>query len=955
MFCRIGTIVCTLFCSNFIITVYKGLSDTKGRQKEIRRERESIVTNRRVEALPTEVTIPLTGRWQRINLYLTRVVQSDAHQPQREHDNGVNPCYNHHNHNHTNNSHHRTFIMAIIVGMDVAMVILPHPFKFPIGVESVANTRTYVLWQCKEDRATLYTKVINDECTLIFVFGNGAALMLVGGFSRGIPVSPPLQSTTDPFPPHVNLTCAQDIVVERRPKPFSSLNCQLSENGAAPECKGGELEIPERTRRPAALSHLRKSGVARFTVHNGMSDATDIGRRKGGARSDRRRSLKTPPEAAKWRCPPLLLEAPAIGRSCRKLTRPDGAISHLAHTNTHTLRPSGLASPTSLRCIARREVTTQFREESGKNDAGMHSLLAVSNNTRNLVTSTTRRLYSADCLRMFKPELRPTVPSLFTLQCSFWPNVPLSVSNKWSMFKSSAFAETKGVQLCVKLRNRQIAFEKVSKSQFYSWGYPSETCSEPSEGFVCPDRGERSAGGRVGTRETSKARLILAERSQMKYDLRGIGKIFMCSEEAILEDWKRLSNPWSNWRIQPLVLQLPPVQRLLSAVAPLPWLCALSVAHEACQVAPFLLLGSSYPPSSLALFAIIADSLSLAPPVTASPVSPARRTSHQISDVSMEQRRNGRAEETGDPRENPPTSGIVRYDSHMRKSGSDTAGIESVLATLLRRLPGEFILAASDAAGARGQYHVVECLRGSPSAAGSCAFPPRVISRRHAFALSYPCRVTRSAPAISAGVFKEYFILYSVPCRRSNILPPSISPRIDWRREFRQPRTTVVFNQFMYQSLECRQTHIVALLKLLTILRILKRYFTVAVCTYELKRYIQVSVTTATVGKEYLRYCHREKEMQIRRMSVANTSSKVVRKRRLFSKTVTYLWGNYFNLVAAAVYGPLFKRGPSAPPPHRRQNAIKHTEMMNYGHQVVRTDAAPIGTLPFTAIFSHVG
>ncbi|KAJ8882901.1 hypothetical protein PR048_014732 [Dryococelus australis] len=41
----------------------------------------------------------------------------------------------------------------------------------------------------------------------------------------------------------------------------------------------------------------------------------------------------------------------------------------------------------------------------------------------------------------------------------------------------------------------------------------------------------------------------------------------------------------------------------------------------------------------------------------------------RIIEVSMEKRRNERAGETGDPRENPPTNGIVRHDSHMRKSG----------------------------------------------------------------------------------------------------------------------------------------------------------------------------------------------------------------------------------------------------------------------------------------------
>ncbi|KAJ8891076.1 hypothetical protein PR048_010585 [Dryococelus australis] len=45
--------------------------------------------------------------------------------------------------------------------------------------------------------------------------------------------------------------------------------------------------------------------------------------------------------------------------------------------------------------------------------------------------------------------------------------------------------------------------------------------------------------------------------------------------------------------------------------------------------------------------------------------------------VSMEQRRNEGAGEMGDPRENPPTNGIVRHDSHMKKSGvTPRPGIE---------------------------------------------------------------------------------------------------------------------------------------------------------------------------------------------------------------------------------------------------------------------------------------
>ncbi|KAJ8869237.1 hypothetical protein PR048_030809 [Dryococelus australis] len=40
-----------------------------------------------------------------------------------------------------------------------------------------------------------------------------------------------------------------------------------------------------------------------------------------------------------------------------------------------------------------------------------------------------------------------------------------------------------------------------------------------------------------------------------------------------------------------------------------------------------------------------------------------------------EQSRNARLGETGYPRENPPTTGIIRHDSHTRKSGSDPAGV----------------------------------------------------------------------------------------------------------------------------------------------------------------------------------------------------------------------------------------------------------------------------------------
>ncbi|KAJ8894534.1 hypothetical protein PR048_007191 [Dryococelus australis] len=47
-----------------------------------------------------------------------------------------------------------------------------------------------------------------------------------------------------------------------------------------------------------------------------------------------------------------------------------------------------------------------------------------------------------------------------------------------------------------------------------------------------------------------------------------------------------------------------------------------------------------------------------------------------VVEVNMEWRRNEGAGETGDPPEDPPTNGIVRHDSHFRKSGVTRPGIE---------------------------------------------------------------------------------------------------------------------------------------------------------------------------------------------------------------------------------------------------------------------------------------
>ncbi|KAJ8897566.1 hypothetical protein PR048_002915 [Dryococelus australis] len=51
----------------------------------------------------------------------------------------------------------------------------------------------------------------------------------------------------------------------------------------------------------------------------------------------------------------------------------------------------------------------------------------------------------------------------------------------------------------------------------------------------------------------------------------------------------------------------------------------------------------------------------------------------RVIEVSMKQRRNERACEEGDPRENPLTNGIVWHDSHMRQSGVTRPGIEPEL------------------------------------------------------------------------------------------------------------------------------------------------------------------------------------------------------------------------------------------------------------------------------------
>ncbi|KAJ8873948.1 hypothetical protein PR048_024787 [Dryococelus australis] len=65
------------------------------------------------------------------------------------------------------------------------------------------------------------------------------------------------------------------------------------------------------------------------------------------------------------------------------------------------------------------------------------------------------------------------------------------------------------------------------------------------------------------------------------------------------------------------------------------------------------------------------------PDLFTSPHYVEKNTTYQAANIliemSTEQHRNARVEYTGDPRENPPTNGIARYEYNVRKSGSGPA------------------------------------------------------------------------------------------------------------------------------------------------------------------------------------------------------------------------------------------------------------------------------------------
>ncbi|KAJ8869703.1 hypothetical protein PR048_028698 [Dryococelus australis] len=92
--------------------------------------------------------------------------------------------------------------------------------------------------------------------------------------------------------------------------------------------------------------------------------------------------------------------------------------------------------------------------------------------------------------------------------------------------------------------------------------------------------------------------------------------------------------------------------------------------------------------------------------------------SMRVIEVNMEQRRNERAGETGDPPENPPTSGIVRHDSHIVQSKWE----DNVQKTSTRRASPESPLPLPERVGLFSSV-----VTAAESGCGeSCSAPPTV-------------------------------------------------------------------------------------------------------------------------------------------------------------------------------------------------------------------------------------
>ncbi|KAJ8890928.1 hypothetical protein PR048_010437 [Dryococelus australis] len=118
------------------------------------------------------------------------------------------------------------------------------------------------------------------------------------------------------------------------------------------------------------------------------------------------------------------------------------------------------------------------------------------------------------------------------------------------------------------------------------------------------------------------------------------------------------------------------------------------------------------------------------------------RQKDDAPEVGMERRWNVREGETGEPRENPPTNGIGRHDSHMRKSGSDSAEYRVRFAKVLE-LWREVVAWLTPTC--RGQ----DCLLNSDLGYSGRRDKPRSLSKPTAMDIAYlpvcpPCKRQRS-------------------------------------------------------------------------------------------------------------------------------------------------------------------------------------------------------------------
>ncbi|KAJ8881181.1 hypothetical protein PR048_017654 [Dryococelus australis] len=118
----------------------------------------------------------------------------------------------------------------------------------------------------------------------------------------------------------------------------------------------------------------------------------------------------------------------------------------------------------------------------------------------------------------------------------------------------------------------------------------------------------------------------------------------------------------------------------------------------------------------------------------------------------MEWHRNARAGQTEDPRENPPTSGIVRHDSHVRKSGGDPTRNQTRLAST------GFYSMICYPAGPLADFLTWESCRTMPVVGGFSRGSP--VSPTHAFR---PCFIITWLHLHDPNVKEPFNCLHSTP------------------------------------------------------------------------------------------------------------------------------------------------------------------------------------------------